>query len=129
MSYTLKNDVLQSFQGKYHDFVESNLLPEKKDNKVLIKYYAKVEKIIEKPVSNITSDKNYIWTRNHVKKYIKNKKAFIWVLRIYTLEKPFWAEPTPGAIRYANLKETISLENINPVLADSTYENILNKLK
>ena len=32
------------------------------------------------------------------------KTAFIWFLRVYKLKEPYWAEPTPGAIRYANLK-------------------------
>lgn len=47
------------------------------------------------------------------------KTVFIWVLRVYILKEPYWAEPTPGIIRYANLKENISLNGIKPVLSDS----------
>jgi len=31
------------------------------------------------------------------------------------------AEPTPGAIRYANLKKEVSLEDIKPVLSDEDF--------
>ena len=55
VSYALKDNYLDSFQNKYQDFVEENALPEKKDDKVLIKYYATLEKIVEKPVSRIPS--------------------------------------------------------------------------
>ena len=60
VSYTLKDDYLDSYQEEYQDFVRSKSLPDKKEDKVLIKYFASVEKIVEKPVSrylhlNITS--------------------------------------------------------------------------
>ena len=51
ISYTLNDEYLDSFQDKYLDFVRDNALPDKKDDKVLIKYYATVEEIIEKPIS------------------------------------------------------------------------------
>ena len=128
VSYALKDDYLESFQTKYRDFVESNSLPDKKMDKVLIKYYATLKKIIEKPVSRIPSDKNYIWTREHVKNYMTGKTAYIWVLRVYKLKEPYWAEPAPGAVRYANLKEEVSLEGMEPVLSDSEFSKILNGL-
>lgn len=31
------------------------------------------------------------------------------------------AEPTPGAIRYANLKKEVSLEGIKPVISDEEF--------
>lgn len=129
VSYALKDDYLDSFQDKYQDFVQSNSLPDKKGDKVLIKYFATVEEIVEKPVSRIPSDKNYIWTRGHVKNYMTGKIANIWILRVYTLKEPYWAEPTPGAIRYANLKEEISLEGMKPVMSDFEFNlSIDNKL-
>jgi len=124
VSYALKDDYLLSFQGKYQDFVEENSLPEKKGDKVLIKYFARVEKIVEKPVARIPSEKYYIWTRDHVKSYMTGKTAYIWVLRVYKLKEPYWAEPTPGAIRYANLKNEVSLEGMKPVLDDSEYSKL-----
>ncbi len=35
------------------------------------------------------------------------------------------AEPTPGAIKYANLKEKVSLDNIKPVLSDEEFSKVL----
>ncbi|HOI71226.1 MAG TPA: DUF1802 family protein [Methanobacterium sp.] len=129
VSYASKDNYLESFQGKYQKFVKENALPEKKDDKVLIKYYATLEKIIEKPVSRIPSVKNYIWTRDHVKNYMTGKTAFIWALRVYKLKKPYWADPTPGAIRYANLKEAVSLEGMVPVLSETGLEKAITLLE
>nr|WP_319372825.1 DUF1802 family protein [uncultured Methanobacterium sp.] len=128
VSYALKEDYLGSFQEEYQDFVQSNSLPDKKGDKILIKYFAIVEKIMKKPTSRIPSDKNYIWTRTHVKNYMSGKTAYIWALRIYTLKKPYWAEPTPGAIRYANLKEDVSLKGIEPVLTNAEFSKAVGKL-
>jgi len=124
VSYASKDNYLDSFQGKHRKFVENNSLPEKNGDKVLIKYFAKLEKIFEIPVSRIPSDKYYIWTRDHVKSYMTAKTAFIWLLRVYKLKEPHWAEPTPGAIRYANLEEEVSLLGMEPVLSDSEFSNI-----
>jgi len=60
VSYALKDNYLESYQVEYRDFVKSNSLPDKKEDKVLIKYYASVEKIVERPVSRIPSPTNYI---------------------------------------------------------------------
>ena len=57
------------------------------------------------------------------------KTAFIWLLRVYKLKEAYWADPTPGAIRFANLKEEVSLEDMKPVLDDSTFEKIRLNLK
>ena len=81
VSYAMKDKYLDSFQPKHQSFVEKNSQPSKKDNKVLIKYFAFLEKIVEKPISRIPSDQYYIWTGDHVKNYIKGKTAFIWILK------------------------------------------------
>ena len=52
------------------------------------------------------------------------KTAYIWILRVYTLKEHYWAEPTPGAIRYANLKEEVSLKGIEPVLSDQDFKKM-----
>lgn len=129
VSYSLKDNYQNSFQSKYQDFVEKNTLPEKKGDKVLIKYFATLERIIEKPLSRIPSDKYYIWTKDHVKNYMSGKTAFIWIIRVYKLKNPYWTEPTPGAIRYANLKNEVPLEGMEPVLSNSKFEEILINLK
>lgn len=129
VSYALKDDYLDSFQDKYIDFVKDNTLPEKKGDKVLIKYYATLKKIIETAVTSIPPDKNYIWTRDHVKNYVTGRTAFVWLLRVYKLSEPYWAPPTPGAIRYANLKEEVSLDGIEPVLSDVEFERAVAALR
>lgn len=59
---------------------------------------------------------------------MSGKTAFIWVLRVYKLKEPYWAEPTPGAIRYANLKNEVSLDGIEPVLNDSEFNKLVDNL-
>lgn len=127
MSYSSKKDYLNHFQEKYQSFVEKNLLPEKNEGKVLIKYCIIVENIIEKSIHSIPSDKYYIWTRDHVKKYIKNKTAFIWILRVYKLKKPYWAEANRG-IQYANLKKNVSIDAMEPILTDNVFLNIIHDI-
>ena len=128
VSYALKDNYLESFQPKYQVFVKENSLPEKKDDKVLIKYFAILEEIIDKPVSRIPSDNYYIWTRDHAKNYMTGKTAFIWLLRVYKLKEAYWADPTPGAIRFANLKEDVPLDDMMPVISDSEFAKIVDKL-
>lgn len=131
VSYALKDNFLDGFQSKYQSFVKKNALTVKDGDKTAIKYYATVEKVIEKPSSRIGGglQKNYIWTSEHVKNYLKGKKAKIWVLRVYKLKESYFAEPTFGAIKYANLKENVSLNGLRPVLTDSKFQNYLNKIK
>ena len=128
VSYANKENYLESFQPKYRDFVEENALPLKENNKYLVKYFAKVEKVIEKPVSRVGSLKNYyIWTSEHVKSYMNTPKAKVWILRVYELKEPVMAERTRG-MRYANLLEPVSLDGIKPVLSDAEFNDLLNKL-
>lgn len=126
-TYALKDDYLDIFQGKYNEFIQSNSIPNKKGKKVLIKYFASLEKIIEKPVTKIPSDKNYMWTREHVKNYMTGKTAFIWVLRVYALKEPYWAGPS-RAIRYVKLKREVSVDGMKPILSDSQFTKILDEI-
>lgn len=129
VSYALKDDYTKSFQHKYHDFVENNLIPKKEGNAIEIKFYAKVEKIIEKPASRIGTFKNYyIWTSEHVKSYLNSNKAYVWILRVYELKEPVMVERTMG-IKYANLLEPVSLEGIKTVLSDSEFSKIVKEIE
>lgn len=56
------------------------------------------------------------------------RNAYIWVLRIYKLSEPYWAEKNLG-IKYANLKEEVSLDGIGPVLNDSEFKKVVVALK
>lgn len=128
VSYANKEDYLKSFQLKYKDFVEENTLPQKDNNKFLVKYFAEVAKVIEKPVSRIGSlKKYYIWTSEHVRSYINTSKANVWVLRVYELKEPVMAGRTRG-MRYANLLESVSLDGAKPVLSESKYNDLLNNI-
>jgi len=128
VSYALKDDYLKSFQEKYHPFIEKYSLPHKEGEKTEIKYFATLEEIQERPPRRIPSEDFYIWTRDHVKSYLNGRKAYIWVLRVYRLKEPYMADPTPGAIIYANLKEQVSLEGAEPVLTDKEFSETLEKL-
>ncbi|AUB56815.1 restriction endonuclease [Methanobacterium subterraneum] len=126
VSYAKKDNFLEGFQPEYQSFVEENALPDKKGDKFAIKYYATVEKIVEKSPSAVSRlQKDYIWTSEHVRNYLKGKKAQVWVLRVYKLKEPYMAEPTPGAIKYANLKEKVSLDDIEPILSDEKFSKVL----
>ena len=125
VSYALKDDYLDSFQEDYKDFVKNNTYPNKKDSKLEVKYYAKVEKVVEKSSSRIGTLNNYhIWTRNHVKSYLGNSKAQIWILRVYELDEPQYLTRTRG-MKYANVDKEISIENLKPVLSDDDFEKII----
>lgn len=128
-SYALKDDYLDSFGTEYNIFVAENALPKREGNKTEVKYYAEVEKVIEKPSQRIGSlNKYHIWTKEHVKSYLGNQKAFVWILRVYKLKEPVMAERTMG-MRYANLKEEVSLDGIKPVLSDIAFNKITTKIK
>lgn len=125
VSYALKDDYLNSFQEDYKDFVKQNALPKKDGSKFEVKYYAKVEKIVEKSSSRIGVLNDYhIWTRDHVKSYLGQSKAQIWILRVYELEEPKFLNRTRG-MKYANVNEDVELNNLKPVLADDEFESIL----
>lgn len=125
LSYTNKDDYLDSFQEKYQSFIQQNSLPKEDGKKKQVRYVAKVDKILEKPVSRInTMRKYYLWTNEHVRSYLNSQKAYVWVLRVYKLKEPVMAERTKG-IRYANLTEPLSLKGIKPVLSDTKFSKIL----
>ena len=129
VSYTIKDNYLDSFEKKYQSFAKENSLPKRINDKTEVKYYATLEKIIGKQTKRIGSLKKYhIWTNEHVKSYLGNNKAFIWILRVYKLKKPVQAERTM-AIRYANLIEEVSLEGIKPVLSDEEFSKIIENIK
>ena len=123
VSYANKDGILDSFQGKYKSFVENNFLPAKEDKKYEIKYYAKVDEVIEKSSSRIGAfNKFHIWTRDHVKNYLNGKKAEIWILRVYELDKPQFLSRNRG-MRYANVDKPVELKG-EPVLTDKEFAKL-----
>ncbi len=129
VSYANKDDVLDSFQGKYQDFVKDNLLPAGENRKYEVKYYAKVGEVVEKSSARIDAfNKFHIWTRNHVKNYLGRKPAQIWILRVYELDEPKYLSRSAGML-YANVDKPVKLEG-KPVLSDDEFaklkEDIIN---
>lgn len=130
MSYTLNEDYLDNFQGKYRDFVKENALPKIENNKVEIKYLAMVEKVKEITPNQVARLNNYyIWDKEYVKSYLENKKGYAWILRIYELPEPQMREAKRFAITFAKLDKDISIDNANPVLNDNSFSKIKNNLK
>ena len=122
VSYANKDDVFDSFQDK--EFVKDNLLPKGDARNYEVKYYAKIEEVIEKPSTRIGAfNKFHIWTRDHVKNYLGRKPAKIWILRVYKLDNPQKLTRTNGML-YANVEKPVKLEG-KPVLSDKEF----NKLK
>ena len=129
ISYANKDDILDSFQGKYQGFVKDNLLPAGENRKYEVKYYATVEEVIEKSSARIGAfNKFHIWTRDHVKKYLGKKPAQIWILRVYELDEPKYLSRSAGML-YANVDTRVKLDG-NPVLSDDDFaklkEDIIN---
>ena len=121
VSYVNKKDILNSFQDK--KFAKNNLLPTG-DNPYEVKYYATVEEVIDKPSTRIGAfNKFHIWTRDHVKNYLKGNKSKIWILRVYKLDEPQMLTRSRG-MRYANVNKPVKLEG-KPVIGDKEF----NKLK
>lgn len=127
--YTNRDDFINSFQKEYQPFVEKNALPKKDGTKIEIKYFASLENILELSPQRIGYlQKYYIWTSDHVKSYLKGKKAQIWLLRIYKLKEPHLDQPIPGMIKFVNLKENVTLEGMEPVLSDSEFTKITDEI-
>ena len=101
-TYATNDNYHKFFKKEYETFVDDNLLPTSNDkNEYEVKYLAKVEDIL--PISSKIGryDDYHIWNKKHVSDYFRNKKANIWLLRIYELDKPAFLSRTKGMI-YAN---------------------------
>ncbi|MDZ4171330.1 MAG: DUF1802 family protein [Methanobacteriaceae archaeon] len=127
-SYANKDDYLNSFKKENQSLARKNALPKENGSKKEVKYFATVEKVIEKPSSRIgTLNKFHIWTNEHVKSYIGSGKAYVWVLRVYELEKPVIVDRTKGML-YANVSKEVPLEG-KPVLNDVEFSKILSEIE
>lgn len=127
--YSNKNNFIDQFNPKYHSFVEENTLPNIKNNRTEIKYYAMIENFMELNSNRIGSlKKNYIWTKEHVQSYLDGNKAHVWILRIYKLKEPYLAAPS-RAMTFVNLKKDVSLSGLKPVLTDKEYNKVVNEIK
>ena len=123
ISYANKEDILDSFQKDYKNFVKDNLLPKGENRTYEVKYYATVEEVIGKPSSRIGAfNKFHIWTHKHVKEYLGKKEAKIWILRIYRLDEPKLLNRSNGML-YANVDKPVKLEG-EPIMTDSEFKKL-----
>ena len=127
VSYANKDDYLNSFKDQHKSFVKENTLPKIDDGKVEVKYFAKVEDIIEKSTNRPRLNNADIWTSKHVTSYLGRKPAYIWLLRVYKLNKPMVLSRTRGML-YANVDKEVSLNNLTPVLSDEEFDKIRKSL-
>ncbi|KAF5053246.1 hypothetical protein DSECCO2_400410 [anaerobic digester metagenome] len=128
-SYTLKKRFLESFKEDYKKFAAENSLPKKENGKIEVKYFAKIEDLIKTSPKKIKTLKKYhIWTETHVKSYLNRNKSHVWILRVYELETPVMSQ-TNGGIKYANLKDEVSLDGIKPVMNDKDFNKLLEDIK
>lgn len=126
VSYANKDDVLDSFQDK--EFVKDNLLPNGENRTYEIKYYAKVEEVIEKSSARIGAfNKFHIWTIEHVKNYLGKTSAKIWILRVYKINQPQKLKRSNGML-YANVNKPVKLEG-TPVLSDEEFKKLKEEIK
>lgn len=125
VSYANKDNYLDSFKKEEYDFVNKNILPNSDGKKYEVKYYAKVEEVIEKSSNRIGSlNKYHIWTRDHVANYLDKSNAKIWLLRVYKLDEPIFTKRSNGMV-FANTQSKVSIDNMTPVIDDKKF----NKLK
>jgi hypothetical protein len=128
-SYALRDKYLEIFQKKHRDFVKDNTLPSLKNGKTEIKYAVTVEKIIDRSPVRLTSfQKFHIWNKKHVKAYLNSGRAKIWIMRTYKLNKPLFTDKKGGML-YVKFPKKIDIFDAEPVIADSEFENLLEKIE
>lgn len=128
VSYANKDDVLDSFQEDYKDFAKDNLLPDGENRTYEVKYFARVEEVVEKSSARIGAfNKFHIWTRDHVKNYLGRNTAKIWILRVYKLENPQKLKRSNGML-YANVESPVKLEG-TPVISDDEFNKLQEDIK
>lgn len=128
VSYAIKDDVLDYFQEDYKGFANENLLPGGEDRTYEVKYFARVEEVVEKSSARIGAfNKFHIWTREHVKNYLGRNTAKIWILRVYKLENPQKLKRSNGML-YANVESPVKLEG-TPVISDDEFNKLQEDIK
>ncbi|MEN6293343.1 MAG: DUF1802 family protein [Methanobacterium sp.] len=125
-NYMAKDTYLQGFKKDYQEFVESN---SKSGEGVEIKYYANCVAVKQIPQNKISKLNDFhIWTNEHVKSYINGRDAYVWILKVYELEKPVIVPMATGQI-YAKIKKNIDLSNMKPVLTQEEFKTNLEKIR
>ena len=125
IGYANDKYLLNMFKENEREFVENNLYSIKEDKLSNVKYYATVEEIFKKPLTDVEKyDKFHIWSTDHVKRFFFMKKEMtIWILRVYELDEPQMLK-MKGSMRFGNVDKNVKLEG-KPIISDSKF----NKLK
>ncbi|MGN1362298.1 MAG: DUF1802 family protein [Methanobrevibacter sp.] len=124
VNYAHQKNFIEVFKDNEKDFVYENLYPKKLDEKSEVKYYAKVDSIIQKPTDTIEKyEKYHIWTSEHIKDYVHNETSYIWLLRVYELQEPLMLKRGGGRI-YSKAEKEVSLENMAPIFSDIEFNKI-----
>lgn len=127
-NYSNRPRFLNSFQRKHESFVMENSFNPSKD-RIIIKYFAKVEDIIERPYNGFKlPEKFFIWNRDHIKNYLKSRNPKIWILRVYELNEPFISDPVLGPLTFGKFSKEYSYEDVKPVLSDKEFNDIIEKI-
>jgi len=123
-SYANDKNYLLNFKKEYRKFVSDNALPNITNNRIKIKYFVSIEKIIEKSSKEILELNDlYIWNQSHVQFYLDGNNAYVWLLRVYKLKNPYFAEKHQG-MTFANLKEYVNIDDSKPVLNNDNFSNV-----
>ena len=84
-------------------------------------------KTSEKTKSRIGAlNKFHIWTREHVVSHMDNKKPYVWLLRVYKLDKPIMLKRSKGMV-WATVNEEVELKG-TPVISDEEFEKIIDSI-
>lgn len=120
-TYARDDNYLEKFKKNYWEFVEKFAYPQRKNNKTEVKYYAKIKKVITIPSIKLKKiNKYHIWNLKHIKEYLKNKNANVWLLSVYKLEKPLMLDFNRSML-YTKLKRPINVDFAQPILDKKTY--------
>jgi restriction system protein len=127
-SFTRNDNYLGMFKAECQTLAEKYAFSNN-EKEIEIKYYAKIEKVIEISPNSIKKyRKHHIWTDEHVSSYLKDKKGQIWILRVYNLNKSYMVKPNRG-ILYSKLKEDIPISGLNPVMGDDKFSKIVEEIE
>ena len=132
--FARRKKYLDTFQPEYRTLAKG-AVEAKKPKLTEIKYLASIVQVIRVEKADLPSLAKltglYIWTVEHVEKYFSQaEEAFVWILKVERLGLPVSVKDLGrGAITYANLPQTISIEPRFAVLSDDALATIESQIR